>query len=959
MRSFTRVILLIFSLLSIKYQSFAQPSGLPRSYSPPSPTAANLGLYAVAPVDHYTGVPALAIPIYDINVKNINLNISLSYHSAGVRQADEASWVGLGWSLNAGGVITRTKRDGDDFSEHGFYKNPAPSCSGAYDQEPDIFYFNFCGRTGKFVIENNNGNIANVRLISREMLKVRLTATTGWEVTDENGTIYAFETKENAREVVTYADNSTSTENYTSSWYLTKITNQFGESIDFAYNNTGAKSYKLSTQSATRSFYSASRWELFSTNYMIGIYNGAQFFQANNVSSSYTCKTESIVDEVLLSRIVFPVGSIDFTTTQRTDLNTHFSGMMYGNALEDIIIRKGKSITDPVLKKITLSYGAFNSLSGQSAKVASRLKLVAFTEKSGSLSLPPYQFIYNTNVLPDKGNTNRLGGFIENVTDGLIEKIIYPTGGYTQFTFEPHFANAGARVKKMVQKDPQGNYNVRNYEYNGEKKLGESLNFGSSLDVINFTAVQNGTGTQINGSMTFITRFYSDNCMMGESSSDYLVGYDQVVELFGDNGIYGKNIYTFKNDANTTVAYGVPAEVSNANGYLISKEEQKNENGVFVVTTKLVRDIQLQNVVSVQTRRRAQNSCNNTYSIKCDWMKLNWEEEYTYNKSGENPVVVRRSYFYDNANHIMPTRVVETDSKNSTWTKTRKYVMEAAAEGPAGNAYTLMHQRNIVAPLIEESLSKGTTFIAKNRTNYQDWYVNQTVIAPYSEEYQKGSFPVETRIRYKVYDRRGNLSEVSRDADMSTSYIWGYEYCFPIAEIKNGAFGDVKYSNFETNGYQGEWNYHAGYITSDITSPMGPRCYILNATYPLINPAAGSPGAYILSYWIKDGTTVTLSNSGTNVQTGRTINGWTYVQRELKDGNLVSMTGSGLIDEVRLYPKGAQVDTYTFEPVVGMKKHCDVNNNLTSYEYDLFGRLRFVKDIDGNIVKTYEYKYQQ
>ena len=76
--------------------------------TPPSPNAASLGQYGDIPVSYYTGVPNISIPLYTINSGEIKLPISLSYHSSGIKVTQEASWVGLGWALNAGGVITRS-----------------------------------------------------------------------------------------------------------------------------------------------------------------------------------------------------------------------------------------------------------------------------------------------------------------------------------------------------------------------------------------------------------------------------------------------------------------------------------------------------------------------------------------------------------------------------------------------------------------------------------------------------------------------------------------------------------------------------------------------------------------------------------------------------------------------------------------------------------------------------------
>ena len=78
--------------------------------APLSPTAAALGKYGEVPVSLYTGIPNISIPLYDIAVKGFHLPISLSYHAGGIKVEDVPSWVGMGWSLNAGGVLNRQQQ---------------------------------------------------------------------------------------------------------------------------------------------------------------------------------------------------------------------------------------------------------------------------------------------------------------------------------------------------------------------------------------------------------------------------------------------------------------------------------------------------------------------------------------------------------------------------------------------------------------------------------------------------------------------------------------------------------------------------------------------------------------------------------------------------------------------------------------------------------------------------------
>ena len=190
----------------------------------PSPTAASLGLYGQIPVDLFTGTPNISIPIYNYKSRDLSVPISLSYHSSNIKPSDHASWVGLGWSLQAGGVITRIQNElpdefihyavpgGQPFPRGFFYKYntlqpPDWNVWGSgtlmqasvqaletrwtntntniahqtVDYAPDEFQFNFLGMSGSFMVGQDN----TWHLISKQGLNFSVTMEIGpyavWE----------------------------------------------------------------------------------------------------------------------------------------------------------------------------------------------------------------------------------------------------------------------------------------------------------------------------------------------------------------------------------------------------------------------------------------------------------------------------------------------------------------------------------------------------------------------------------------------------------------------------------------------------------------------------------------------------------------------------------------------------------------------------------------------------------
>ena len=86
-----------------------------------SPTAASLGTFGDTPVQFYAGQVDVTIPILGITSHDLSTSVSLRYQSGGVQVEEIPGWAGMNWTLQAGGVITRSVRGlPDDRNQYGY-----------------------------------------------------------------------------------------------------------------------------------------------------------------------------------------------------------------------------------------------------------------------------------------------------------------------------------------------------------------------------------------------------------------------------------------------------------------------------------------------------------------------------------------------------------------------------------------------------------------------------------------------------------------------------------------------------------------------------------------------------------------------------------------------------------------------------------------------------------------------
>ena len=494
--------LLLFLLLkaTVMYSQDGHPETNFRIV-PVSPNAASLGTYGLIPTDNYVGQARISIPIYEIDLDGKKFPIALSYHTDGTRVAQEATWIGLGWTLQAGGCVVRQVQGTDDFAARGCYNltdapwltNPRFEVTdqnlekymgyfkGDYDAEPDMFYFNAGGHSGSmyFDVLKNNRQLNAVPTIQTQEKVVKMVYNTSnktWTMTDLEGYVYSFSTKE-----ITYYFLNTidffqtditrshifpyyNEPQIVTAWMLDSVTSPNGGKITFSYK----KESIFTPISTTEDVISLSKI----VNGQLSSQSPQYFTNKFNYNYSY-----SKIEQWTLSAITFEGGKVEFGTTDREDIESAETG----KKVQKLSSIKVSDTAGNLIKTTMLEYKYL--LSGMAATTNGyddRLLLSKVYDVAGSKKNNVYTMDYNMGKLPPKRSLSvDAWGFYNGASPmtaslkispsiywsesikpssktslfkegmdrsfnealckiGTLRTITYPTGGTTTFEYEGH-----------------------------------------------------------------------------------------------------------------------------------------------------------------------------------------------------------------------------------------------------------------------------------------------------------------------------------------------------------------------------------------------------------------------------------------------------------------------------------------------------------------------------------------
>lgn len=127
MKTYLSIFIILFfaSSLDAQQQEDGFINKLPDFPNISTPMAASFQKYIDNPINLYNGTPDISIPLFELKDGELDIPVMLRYNSSGIRANEEASWVGLGWNLNVGGVITQSVVGESDYNdtEYGYLLN--------------------------------------------------------------------------------------------------------------------------------------------------------------------------------------------------------------------------------------------------------------------------------------------------------------------------------------------------------------------------------------------------------------------------------------------------------------------------------------------------------------------------------------------------------------------------------------------------------------------------------------------------------------------------------------------------------------------------------------------------------------------------------------------------------------------------------------------------------------------
>ena len=590
-----------------------------------------------------------------------------------------------------------------------------------------------------------------------------------------------------------------------------------------------------------------------------------------------------------------------------------------------------------------------------------------------------------------------------NIINNFAFAVIWQSAASGIDSLKNNMLAGGLRIKQITEYAGDNTpINIKRYQYlfpdSAYYSSGFLLSFPEYTGSTTIESIVNH-GTQL-VDCPYVTYSSSSKYPLCSTQSSY-VGYKYVQELLGANGEFGMNTYqlvapdSFGDIYDTKFPYS-PAQSRDWKRGMTLQENNYRWNATTSAYELIKQKINTYNYDQLVSYNGLQVGRNTSYTngakdpgTYLDYTVSLFETEGGFASSGfdttrtydqnnlSNSAQVTNAYTYDNAN-FLPKSVTSNNSNGEVTTTTINYAPDytslTGTDALTEGVEALQNANMIKAPIeryVQKQASTGSNIgvVQSVLTSYKsgnlmpdtvwtsEFTTPSTAFAPLLVS--QGSLAKDNSYRPEVihskYDASDNIIEQNKIYDVRHDYLWDYNAAYPICEVTNGDSLDIAYTSFEADG-SGNWTIPD--TTRQRAAAMtGNMSYRLTGSNSITKAGLSSSTTYVVGYW-EDSSANTIKVNGGPDTAKITIGSWTYYERQVSSTTSVTVSGTGIIDELRLYPKGSLMTTYTYAPLIGMTSQCDASGKITYYTYDGLGRLKLIKDQYGNILKRYDYEYQ-
>jgi YD repeat-containing protein len=408
---------------------------------------------------------------------------------------------------------------------------------------------------------------------------------------------------------------------------------------------------------------------------------------------------------------------------------------------------------------------------------------------------------------------------------GMLEKITYPTDGYSLFDYEAHsYSKAFKRQDSYMMVNENG--------VCGGLRLKSISNYNSASELSGIRTFEYTDGTNSSGVLLHFPVYYAEYSAytVGGISENNIRYYSSGINSYASTHIEYSRV-TENHIDNSQVVYEFSNSVLStdyADGVYVTEvvDEPFSTYGIWTITNSSLVDLTApitskqadrgkllsKRVYSAGSMSTPVHTETNTYNygnnLAMDYLpayfirKIGYYIQYidNYKQTGRivselrNGTTVTRGEKYNYNSYGQVVRIAIRDSKGDSLVTKYQYVWDLnPSQITPSSVYRFMIDHNITSQPLSEMvyIKKGgtgseTLILGKRYTYINPVTANKAIVRLSKVElYDNTTAGWYTELEYSSFDSKGNILESIDRSGIYTSYVWGYNGLYLVAKVEN------------------------------------------------------------------------------------------------------------------------------------------------------------------------------